>query len=79
MRITRHARNNIRLYHIAIADVEQTIQRPEWVEHEENRISAYRAFPGKHHEQPLKVVYSIEGSEIILITAYPLRRKVKGR
>ena len=79
MKITRHARNNIRLYDIEIIDIEKTIRFPERVEHEGKRTSAYRLFPGKYHGHLLKVVYLVEGDDTIVITAYPLRRVAKER
>jgi hypothetical protein len=79
MRITRHAKNNIRLYDIDLADIEETVEAPERVDHEGKRISAYRTFSGKYHQHPLKVVYIVEEDEIVVITAYPLRRQARRR
>lgn len=73
MRLSRHARNNMRLYGIHKEEIEQTIQSPEQTEQEGRYQVASKTFPGRFGDNPLKVVYVIE-DDVVVITAYPLRK-----
>ena len=57
MKISRHARNNMRLYEISERDIFNTIESPEDSTEEEDRLVAVKKFSGKFSEYPLKVVY----------------------
>jgi len=73
MRLSRHARNNLRLYGIEKREIEEVIQMPEHTEQEGRQHIAYKTFPERFGDKPLKVIYVIE-DEVIVITAYPLRK-----
>lgn len=79
MRLSRHAKNSMRLYDISRADVEETIASPGQAEQEGERILAYRSFGERFSGQPLKVVYVVENDETVIITAYPLKRSYRRR
>ena len=73
MRISHHARNNMRLYHISREEIEEVIQGPDRIGREGRYHVAYKTFHGHFGSLPLKVVYVIH-EEPVVITAYPLRR-----
>lgn len=62
----------MRLYGIQQQEVEDSIKAPERTEWEDRYHVAYKTFPGRFGDKPLKVVYVIE-EDVVLITAYPLR------
>jgi hypothetical protein len=74
MRISRHARNNTRLYDISREEIEETIQAPHRVDREGRYHIAYRTFRERFGSLPLKVVYVVEDEEPFVISAYPLKR-----
>jgi len=75
MKLSRHAKNNMRLYKIAEEDIMITIEKPDSKHKEGNRFIAYKQFSNKFSGYDLKVVYErIEGS-VTVITAYPLKKK----
>jgi hypothetical protein len=73
MRISRHARNNVRLYRISREEIEETIHAPDRIGKEGRYTVAHKTFPGRFGSLPLKVVYVVE-REAVVIFAYPLRR-----
>lgn len=75
MRLSRHVRNNMRLYGISESDIIRTIETPDRVETEGSKSIAFKALPRKFSGYPLKVVYEGSGRETTVITAYPLKRK----
>ena len=79
MKLSRHAQNNLRLYSITAAEIQQTIISPDHREREGNRILAYKKFPGRFAGLPLKVVYVLEKNEEMVITAYPLKKEYRRR
>ncbi|MBI2348680.1 MAG: DUF4258 domain-containing protein [Deltaproteobacteria bacterium] len=74
MKISRHARNNMRLYQISREEIETTIAAPDSTDKEEHGEIAYKLFPDRFGTSPLKVVYVLEDDEPFVITAYPLRQ-----
>jgi hypothetical protein len=75
MKLSRHARNNIRLYKIELRDILLTIRSPDQTVMEGNRNVALRTHPNRFSGYPLKVVYEQSGEDITIITAYPLKKK----
>ncbi len=74
--VSRHARRRLKLYGIAIDDVRTTIDAPDTIEEqEEGSLAALKAFPGRYGDYPLKVVYTKSASGIVVVTAYPLKKK----
>ena len=74
--VSRHARRRLKLYGIAIDDVRATIGSPDAVEvQDEGSLAATKAFPGRYGGYPLKVVYVEGGAGIVVVTAYPLKKK----
>ncbi len=63
----------MRLYGITAAEIELTIAAPDRRDHESGYVIAYRRFYRKFGDQPLKVIYAIEG-EPVIVTVYPLRK-----
>lgn len=76
MEISRHARNNMRLYNISEIDIRNTIDYPDVSGREGNKVVAVKKFSDKYSGYPLKVVYEKIENEIIVITAYPLKKKI---
>ncbi len=79
MKLSRHARNNMRLYRISREEIEDVLAHPDRVEAEGPRRVAYKTFPSRFGGLPLKVVYVEEQGEIVVITAYPLKRGFRRR
>ncbi len=75
MKISRHARNNMRLYKITEKDIMKTVESPDSSGREGGRLTALREFKGRFSGYPLKVVYREAGGELTVITAYPLKKK----
>jgi hypothetical protein len=59
MKISRHARNNMRLYKVSERDITSTVESPDGSTQEENRTVAMKNFEHKFSGYPLKVVYGI--------------------
>ncbi|GEM_PF-662629 len=76
LRFTRHARRRMRLYGIGREHVEATLAAPQSTTTNEanGRLEATRRFPGAFKDMPLKVVYVIEERQIVVLSAYPLKR-----
>lgn len=68
MRLSRHARNNIKLYEITDNDIRKTIEFPDIIEKESLKIIAIKRFSGKYSGYPLKVVYEKREEELFVIT-----------
>jgi len=65
----------MRLYKIAEKDIIVTIESPDVTTKEGNRSIAIKKISGRFSNYPLKVVFENIGDEIIIITAYPLKKK----
>ncbi len=76
MEISRHARNNMRLYKISEEDILKVVQSPDVSAREGDRMVATKRFGEKFAGYPLKVVYEKIGKKLLIITAYPLKRKM---
>jgi hypothetical protein len=76
MKISRHARNNMRLYKISEDDIMSAVESPDVSATEENRMIAMKKFRDKFSGYPLKVVYEKIKGEIFILTAYPLKKKM---
>jgi len=76
MKISRHARNNMRLYKVSERDISSAVESPDISTKEENRMVAMKNFQDKFSGYPLKVVYEMVEKEIFVVTVYPLKRKV---
>lgn len=77
LRITRHARNNIRLYGIQEADLEVVLEGPDSLTNERDRWIAVKTIPGRFYGFPLKVVYTVENDDVVVITTYPVKRRYR--
>ncbi len=73
MKLSRHAKNNMRLYGIKEMDIQETINSPDREETQEGQKIAYKTFPKRFSGLPLKVIFVIE-KEAVIITAYPLKK-----
>jgi hypothetical protein len=76
MEISRHARNNMRLYDISERDILSAIDSPDVSDREGKKVVAVRKFQDKFSGFPLKVVYEKIGDELFIITAYPIKKKM---
>ena len=76
IRFSRHAKSRMRLYGVEKGDVELAIDRPDAAEKEGARTSVLKAFPGRFSEYPLKVVYEIRPEELLIVTVYPLKKRL---
>ena len=76
MEISRHARNNMRLYNISERDILNAIESPDVSGKEGEKVVVMKNFQDKFSGFPLKVVYEKTGNELFIITAYPIKRKM---
>ncbi len=76
MEISRHARNNMRLYNISEKDIQSAIDSPEASGREVDRVVVMKKFQDKFSGFPLKVVYEKIGNELFIITVYPIKKKM---
>ncbi len=76
IKLSRHARNNIKLYNIDEDDIRKTIEFPDIIEKESLKTIAIKKFSGKHSGYPLKVVYEKREEALFVITTYPLKKKM---
>ena len=76
MKISRHARNNMRLYKISEKDILDTIESADVSSREGGKAVAMKKFQDKFSGYPLKVVYATAGNELFIVTVYPLKRKM---
>ena len=76
MKISRHARNNMRLYKVSERDIIAAVESPDVSSKEENRRVVMKNFQGKFSGYPLKVVYEMAEKEVFIVTVYPLKRKM---
>jgi len=73
--ISRHARRRLQLYSIDEADVIAALEHGAATAKKTGTRGALidEVFAGKY-EFPLKIVFEIEQTKIIVITAYPLKK-----
>ena len=76
MEISRHARNNIKLYNISEGDIMDAIESPDVTGKEGDKVVVMKKFKNKFSGFPLKVVYEKIGNQHFIITAYPIKRKM---
>ena len=76
MRFSRHAKNNMRLYGVTVADIEQVLEDPDRREEEGKYLVAYRQFFRRFGNLPLKVVSVMEDGQVI-VSVYPLRKSYR--
>jgi hypothetical protein len=76
MKISRHARNNMRLYKVSERDIIGAIESPDVSAKEKNRMVVMKNFQDKFSGYPLKVAYEMVEKEIFIVTVYPLKRKL---
>jgi hypothetical protein len=73
MKLSRHVRNNMRLYGILEEEIRDAIQSPGYIERTGRKIRVHKTFLNRFSGYPLKVVYE-EREEVFVITAYPLKK-----
>lgn len=76
IKISRHARNNVRFYEISKKDIQKTVELPDITDKEGEKMIAIKNFQDRFSGFPLKVVYEKIGDELLVITAYPLKKKM---
>lgn len=67
----------MRLYGIQESEVRATLDSPDSLDIEGDRQVALKSVPGRFSGFPLKVVYTMEGGGMLVVTAYPLKRSYK--
>ena len=76
MLLSRHVKNNIKLYGIHEGEILEAIKTPDAVDKKGHKITAIKKFINRFSGYPLKVVYEKKGNDIFIITAYPLKKKI---
>ncbi|MDO8136538.1 MAG: DUF4258 domain-containing protein [Candidatus Brocadiales bacterium] len=74
MKFTRHARRRMNLYGITKEEVEETISEPDKIDVESGRKVVYKTFELRFKGMPIKVVYVQEEGDIVVLSAYPLKK-----
>jgi hypothetical protein len=74
MKFTRHARRRMDLYGISQKEVEDAVSNPDKVDIESDRKVAYKIFELRFKGMPLKVIYVEEMGDIVILSAYPLKK-----
>ena len=76
MEISRHARNNMRLYKISEKDISKGIESADVEEKEGYKLVALKQFENRFSGYPLKVIYERMANQLFIVTAYPLKKKM---
>jgi hypothetical protein len=76
MEISRHARNNMRLYNISERDIQNAVDSPDLSGREGDKVVVVKMFQNKFSGFPLKVVYEEAENDLFIITTYPLKKKM---
>jgi hypothetical protein len=76
MILSRHVKNNMKLYGIDEDDISAAIEKPDFTGEEGAKTTAVKKFAGRFSGYPLKVVYEESDRGIFVITAYPLKKKL---
>lgn len=66
----------MRLYGIRHDEVLQTVESPDNRDKEGHKNVAYKTFPDRFSNLPLKVIYVIE-DDVKVITTYPLKKSYR--
>ncbi len=74
IKISRHAKNNMRLYKISKDELLSVIEQPQKFIRENDKFIAISHLKTKLQDRMIKVVYVIEKNTKIIITVYPLRK-----
>lgn len=77
LKLSRHAKNNMRFYKITEDDINEVIEQAKIGLTEEGKCVAIKQIKNKFDNLPLKIVYTIEKDDKIVITAYPVRKFIK--
>lgn len=75
---SRHARRRMQLYNISEEDVSSIIEQKSpgfAVQQEKHEIISDNVF--SDHGYPIKIVFTCEEEKIVVISAYPLKRRAK--
>ncbi|MDP2168774.1 MAG: DUF4258 domain-containing protein [Thermodesulfovibrionales bacterium] len=77
LKLSRHVRNNMRLYGIQMDEPLEAINSPDIIEAESDKIVVIKRFRGRFSGYPLKAVYKRQGDNTFAITVYPLKKKYR--
>ena len=75
MKLSRHVKNNMKLYKIKEEDIAKAIKTPDFTENQDDKFIAIKKFPRKFARYPLKVVYEKLKDDELIISAYPLKKQ----
>ncbi|MEK7679855.1 MAG: DUF4258 domain-containing protein [Deltaproteobacteria bacterium] len=73
IKISRHARNNMRLYGIIESDIVDAVLSPDSTAIAKDKQIVLKNCKGRFSGFPLKVIYK-KGEGVFIITAYPLKK-----
>ncbi|HSB07111.1 MAG TPA: DUF4258 domain-containing protein [Thermodesulfobacteriota bacterium] len=76
MEISRHAKNNMRLYKVSERDILEAIEAADVEDKEGDKLVVLKKFRRKYSGYPLKVIYERTENQLFIITAYPLKKKM---
>jgi hypothetical protein len=66
----------MRFYEISKKDIQKTVELPDTVDKEGEKMIAIKNFQDRFSGFPLKMVYEKIEDELFVITAYPLKKKM---
>jgi hypothetical protein len=68
----------MKLYDITAEDVEKVIKNPDnEPRRERNRYIVHRTLSSKFKGMPLMVIYVIENDDLVILSAYPLKKSYR--
>lgn len=67
MKLSRHAKNNMRLCKITEKDILKIIESPDTTAREGDKLAPLKKFPPKYTQFPLKVVYKKSKGETTIL------------
>ena len=70
IKFSRHAKRRAKLYNIPTEIIEKILEEKELIQGNQEIVEDVQAF-----KYPLKIVVSVEGDIITVITNYPLKRR----
>ena len=76
MKVSRHAKNNMKLYGITEEEISETMQWRDYADKEGVKSIAIKKFSDRFSGHPLKVVFKKVASDVFVITTYPLKKKL---
>ena len=70
IKLSRHSKNNIRLYEINLSEIKECTTNPDKSDREGKYLIAYKVFSERFSGLPLKVVYVIEKGNYFRVSEF---------